>query len=110
MSWMALQVQGDIGPLTCYTDSVGRLIAFLKAPPRVPETLNQKRNRDKFVAAGLAWRGLTSADRQCWRLACSKANLACTHFNLWVACWIRNDWSFARTISAQTGIPLTHPT
>ena len=101
-----LRVQGDIGPLTCYTDRYGRLVSYLKAPPRTPLTPNQILQHEKLVNAGVAWRGLTANQRRLWHQAAWLANLAISGWNLYTLCFLRSDWSYVRTIERKVGFEL----
>jgi hypothetical protein len=106
ISYAALSMQGDVGDLTTFTDRKGQLIAFLKAPPRVPASTKQEANRARFTNAQRSWDSLSTLDKVLWNLAADRGNLAITGRNLWIACVMKRNWSYAQTVSRQTGIPL----
>jgi hypothetical protein len=105
-----LNIQGDWGPLTFYTATNKDLIAFLKAPPRCPETQNQRMIRDRFVRIGLSWADMTQPQRDQWEAITRRANLRVTGFNLFTYWQMRRDTPAIATLEAQTNIPLYKPT
>lgn len=94
---------GDFGPLTVYTAKNRKTVYFLKAPPLVPATLFQKRQRSRFRNAAILWWQLTKDQRNAWLQAAKSANLYCTGFNLWVFWQLRRDVGAIRTIERITG-------
>jgi hypothetical protein len=98
--------QGDFGPYTCYTDKRKKLVIFLRAPPRVPASPWQRRNRDRLKAIAAKWRALAPATRCKWSTAATKAHLRISGYNLYTFWQTRRDDQIVRTIEHQTGIHL----
>jgi len=103
---LALTLDGDAFGLTMYTNRHHKIVAFPQAPPRVPPTTNQIFQRDRLRTIALTWRLLTAPQRAMWAAAARFAHLSITGYNLYTVCKMRNDWSYALTVSAQSGIPL----
>jgi len=108
LKFLALDLNGDVGGLTTYTNRRHKIIAFPQAPPKVPPTPNQIIQRARLTAIAAAWRKLTPPQRAMWRVAANRANLAITAYNLYTCCKMRREWSYAQTIENQTGIVLAH--
>jgi hypothetical protein len=105
---LAFHIQGDVGGLTCYTNKRHKQVAFPIAPPRTPPTPNQTIQRAKFNSTQARWAALTRPARALWNTAARLANLSITGRNLFFACAIRNDWSYADTVGRQAQITLPH--
>jgi hypothetical protein len=105
---LALDLNGDVGGLTTYTNRRHKIIAFPQAPPTVPPTPNQIIQRARLRTIALAWLALGAPQRAMWRVAATRANLSISGWNLYAACKMRKDWSYAQTIENQTHIVLTH--
>lgn len=98
--------QGDLGPLTMYTDKRRQLIWFPKMPPLNPPSIRQTQQRDRFRAIGLAWWELTTPEREAWENASKLARLRITGYNLFSYWFITQDSATIRTIESQTGLDL----
>jgi len=108
---IAFTLQGDIGGLTTYTSKRGKHVAFPLAPPRVPESARQANQRERFKSAATKWAALTPAQRLIWLRAARLTNLSISGWNLFLATLLRQDTSYALTISRATGLQLeTEPT
>jgi hypothetical protein len=94
---------GDFGPLTVYTAKNGKTVYFLKAPPLVPATLFQKRQRTRFKNVATLWWQLTQEKRDAWLQAAKSASLYCTGYNLFLHWQLRRDVGAIRTIERITG-------
>jgi hypothetical protein len=108
LKFIALELNGDIGGVTTYTNRRHKIIAFPQAPPRVPPTPNQIIQRARLTAIAAAWRVLGAPQRALWRVAATRANLSISGYNLYTVCKMRYEWSYAQTIEHQTGIVLAH--
>lgn len=106
---IGLNAQGDLGPVTIYKSQRGSRIWFAQAPPEIPWTIGQLRQRTLFKMAGIAWQNLTAEEKQTYELAAQKAHLRITGYNLWVHACLHQDVSFIETIIQQTGIDLKLP-
>jgi hypothetical protein len=106
---LGLNVQGDIGPMTFYTNKNHKLVGFLRAPPLNPPTQTQEFMRDFYRDCATAWRALGAAERAKWNRVSRKCNLSISGYNLW--CWFTRgrDESALRTLENQAGESLTRP-
>jgi len=93
---------GDLGALTIYTAKNGKTVYFLKAPPLVPATLFQKRQRSRFRHVATLWWQLTPEKRNAWLQAAKTAGLYCTGYNLFLHWQLRRDVGTIRTIERIT--------
>lgn len=100
---MGLNIQGDIGPFTCYKSRKKRIIWFPKAPPEKPPSLLQRLNHDRWSAAAQFWRNLTPAARSNWTLLAHQANLRISGYNLFLYWFVKNDRSIVDTLIRHTG-------
>lgn len=98
LPYLGLAPTGDLGPLTIYTAKNGRTVYFNKAPPLVPATLFQVRQRSRFTNAATLWSFLTQEKRNAWLKAASSAGLYCTGYNLFVYWLLKRDDGAIRTI------------
>lgn len=77
-------VQGDVGPVTYYTSSRNKIVAFDKAPPLSPPSVTQEHFRNLFRMAGRAWQALRADQREWWRRVALNAATLCTGFGLFI--------------------------
>jgi len=106
ISLLGLKIQGDLGPFTCYTSQRGRIVWFLKAPPKEPATWEQKMRRNVFAFAAQCWQTMEPETRQRWNEAARRANLRISGYNLLTYFISTDDREVLRTIMNQTGIVL----
>lgn len=81
---LGLLVQGDLGFWTCYTKPRRRIVVYTRAPPRTPETFDQKHQRNKWSSDAAIWQQLSPGEREQWRLAAQRAALRITGYNLFL--------------------------
>ena len=103
---LGFNVQGDLGPLTLYTSTPGRTVAYLKAPPKEPASNAQRVMRNRFALAGRCWSFAQQEQRDRWNQAARKGGLRIHGYSLWVWYQLTNDWPALATIARQTGISL----
>lgn len=103
---LGLNVMGDLGGLTSYTNRNRKLIIFPRAPPLNPPTIEQIWQRQRMVAAARQWKELTIEQRRNWLLAARRASLKITGYNLFVYWSMTNDAATVRTIERQSGFKL----
>lgn len=108
-TWLGLNVQGDIGPLTLYTSQRGKLVGFLRAPPLNPPTPKQETIRDIFRNAATAWRGLTTGQRVQWRTVADRCNLGITGYNLFTWYFRKRHYPGIQVLELKAQISLTLP-
>ncbi len=109
IKWIGLNAQGDLGPVTMYKSQRGTRIWYAKAPPEVPWSIGQLRQRTLFTMAAIAWQNLTDDQKAAYELAAQKAHLRVTGYNVWVNACLRQDTSYLETIVQQTGVALKLP-
>ena len=106
LNLMGLKIQGDLGPITCYTNKRDRVVWFIKAPPKSPPTDEQIWMRDKFRAIAIAWWALTDEQRITWLSTMDKAHLRITGYNVFTYWkWTGDDAAIA-TIARHADISL----
>jgi len=103
---IGLQVSGDFGDLTIYTDRFGRKIAFPKSPPKEPPSAKQVALRSAFKTAQASWSALTAAQKKTLEQACHKTSIPLTGQNLWIHSVLTKDNSAYLTIEKQSGLTL----
>lgn len=103
---LCFKAQGDIGPLTTYTNKNG-IVVFLKAWLRDPASRKQINHRNKMRCAAWCWKHETKCTRRNWERASQIGNTKLNGYNLYV-CWhMRDDVTpFIRTLERQTEIKL----
>lgn len=109
VSFMGLQVSGDIGPLTIYTDKHGKKVPFPKSPPKEPPSINQLVQRARFAQAQRQWSTRSAAEKRNWEAIALKSGLAMTGQNLLMHVALKNDGDTLRTLMRQTGITVPVP-
>lgn len=107
--YAGFKVQGDFGPITCYTNKRNRVVWFLKAPPRSPPTADQLALREQFRTIALDWKALTDGQRQIWLSTSALAHLRISGYNLFVYWKMTDDDSTIKTIAHQSGLTLPPP-
>jgi hypothetical protein len=65
-TYLGLKIQGDLGPFTCYTSKRGRVVWYLKAPPKEPPSWEQILQQNLFRYVGWAWQALAPHQREQW--------------------------------------------
>lgn len=93
---LAWNIQGDVGPFTCYTSTRKKIVYFLRAPPLTPASPAQRVLRDRFVEAANAWQLLSNEQREQWQTTCDRASLVCTGYNLFTWFFLKQrSWNLA---------------
>jgi hypothetical protein len=106
---LGLQVQGDLGPVTMYTQfKAGRrsIVAFAKIWLSDPTTLKQLNHRNRIRAAAADWQLLNNEERRIWQLAARNLGLRTNGYSTWVWWHMLRDRSSLNTIMRQSGIQL----
>jgi len=103
---IGIEVSGDIGDLTIYTDRFQKKVAFPKAPPKEPPSARQIAQRLKFKNAQAAWMALTFREQVNLEKATQSLSAPLTGQNLWISAFIRNDNSDLITFESQSGFDL----
>lgn len=103
---IGLNPTGDLAGLTCYTSRRAGTVWFLKSPPLTPPSEWQRRQRNRFRLAAQAWKDLDHETRKQWALACRRAHLIVSGYNLFLWWNLRRKREQLRTIERQSGITL----
>lgn len=106
---ICFKAQGDIGPLTCYTNKRG-IVMFLKAWLRDPASPKQIAHRNRIRAAAATWKLATPSTRAAYERATKKLSLYLNGYNVWVASSMtQGARSALPTLERQTGLTLPPP-
>lgn len=106
---LAMQISGDVGGYTIFTDRFGRKTVFPKSPPEKPPSSQQLIQRQRFKTAQTSWNALSSDQVKNLEDACRITNVPMTGQNLWIHTALTNDTEAMKTIERQSGITLTIP-
>jgi hypothetical protein len=104
---LGFNIQGDLGPWTCYKNARRGTVVFLRAPPRVPASAWQIDARKRWTAIARLWRAATPQQRTAWKLAASKAKLRTTGYGLFLWHHCHHDYPTLATIEAAADLTLT---
>lgn len=97
---------GDLGTLTAYTSRRQGTVWFNKSPPQKPPSDWQRRQRDRFRLAAIAWRALDEETQLRWHVACRRARLYIHGYNLWTWWQLTRARATLSTIERQSGVTL----
>lgn len=106
---IALEVSGDVGDNTIYTNRFGKKVVFPKAPPDKPPTFNQMIQRARFKNAQASWSSLSNEEKDALELSTKTVSAPLTGQNLWISCNTRNDYADLQTFERQSGVQLPAP-
>jgi len=109
MNILGLQISGDVGGLTVYTDRFGKKVAFPKSPPKEPPSDQQIHQRLKFQQAQKEWNSQTDQVKQDLESMCKQANVPMTGQNIWIHTAMTVDYTAYDTLQKQTGISVPDP-
>lgn len=105
-----LEVSGDIGPFTIFTDRFGKKVNFLKAPPKEPASTMQVQQRSRFRSAQAEYQGLSKEEKREYEDLTKRASLCMTGQNLFIHVALRNTFGLLQTLQLQWNITVTPPT
>jgi len=103
---LGFNATGDLGPLTAYTSRRHGTVWFTKAPPLEPASDWQRKQRDRFRLAALAWSKLDEDTRDRWHRACRLAGLYVHGYNLWMYWQLVRNRATIATIERHSGVAL----
>ena len=106
---LGFQVSGDLGPLTIYTDRIGRKIAFPKSPPKKPPSPAQAVQRERFRLSQVAYMALSQDQKDNYELLVIRASFCLTGQNLFISVALTHSFQFLDTIERQFNISVEHP-
>lgn len=101
---IGFRIQGDIGPLTCYTSSRKQQVWFPRTPPDVPASRAQIAQRDKFRGAGFFWNQLDEHQKYAWQDISRRAHLRIHGYALYTYFLLTKDRYAIETLQEQTGV------
>jgi hypothetical protein len=102
-------IWGDLGPTTIYRNKRGKVVFFAKTWPHKPPSPAQTVQRQRFIAAAIAWQTLTPSQRDEWHEATRRASLCMHGYDLFVHWFLSQDDAAIRTLQRQTGTTLLPP-
>jgi len=103
---LGIQVSGDLGDMTIYTDRFGRKVWFPKSPPKKPPSQLQIDQRESFKSAQKSWSDLNDSEKRSLEDACRRVSLPLTGQNLWISTKLTGDSTSYTTIERQSGVTL----
>lgn len=103
---IGIEVSGDIGGLTIYTNRFGKKVAYPKSPPKKSPSPRQIVARDNFRTAQAAWSILQAEEKTNLEDATKKLSAPLTGQNLFVSAVIRQSNNDLVTFENQSGINL----
>lgn len=109
MLLMGLKIQGDFGPITCYTNKRNQVVWFIKAPPRKPPSDQQILQRHQFIETAEKWEMIGKEEQQRWERLAQKAYLRITGYNLFMYWCLKGDLPAIVTVCGQAGMSLALP-
>lgn len=107
--FLGLNISGDLGAFTCFTDRFGKKVWYPKTPPETPETPGQRQQRDRFATAVSNWKQADQATRDAYEAVSLAASLMMTGHNLYVSLSFSQDDRARQTLIRQTGISIPLP-
>lgn len=106
---ICFKIQGDVGPLTTYTNRQQGKVAYAKDSIRHEPTPARLRQRAYFDYAATHWRALTQDERDRWERITKRLSLPLTGFNLFTSQVTRPDPHALRTVCRHSGIFVPQP-
>ncbi len=106
ISLLGFRPWGDLGGMTAYTTKRGRVVWFLKSPPRKRPSPAQLQARNSIKLAAQAWRGLTQQERLDWKHSLEMVGSPIIGYHAWVRYCRNRDQAPLNTMERHTGIKL----
>jgi hypothetical protein len=106
---LGLQISGDVGPWTIYSDRFGKPIVFPRSPPKVPRSERQAAQRQRWRDCCDAWNALDQAERDAYETLSLRASMCMTGFNLFLKMSMNPDYSTWSLLFEQTGLTYFAP-
>jgi len=104
IKYLGWNSQGDLGPLTMYTNKRRKLVWYAKMPPLNPPSVLQVQQRARFANAADAWADLGADGRHAWNQIAIKARLRIHGYNLFSYWYLKGDNGAIHTLERQTQI------
>lgn len=106
---MGLQVSGDLGGVTIYTDRFGKKVAFPKEPPKTEPSPEQAALRNRFRESQEDYMAMSDQVKLDYENLARRTNIPMTGQNLWISVAMKNNISGLETLERQSGISVPHP-
>jgi len=107
LSLLGLNIQGDIGGVTCYRSARQRFTWFAATSPKLPPTIPVLQNRSRWTRIANLWSAMQPENRDEWNDAARTLRLRITAYNLYMHIFLTNDLDLLDTINAQAGTNLS---
>jgi len=105
-----LQIQGDCGPLTLYTRTMGRVVWFPRTTPKEPPSPRQKIQRYRLSLVAFDWRALTREEKNLWHLLATVPRTWMSGYNLFTLMELNTEASrFLTTLAHVAGLEIIPP-
>ncbi len=99
-------IGGDFADFTFYKNKRGKLVWFIKAPPKTKPSTKQTTQRNLFRLAATAWQTLTAPQRAQWELASTRASLCATGYDAFIHYKLTNDQAGQNNLASTTNTVL----
>jgi len=103
LTLLGFKVQGDLGPITCYTSKRNKVVWYLKAPPKEPPSEHQIANRLAFANYANCWNEINADQKKIWNTIAERAHLRISGFNLFMYFYLTGDEQAIRTCCHHAG-------
>ena len=107
--FIGIQVKGDLGPFTIYTNHRGRVVFYKRAPPTKPPTAPQIRQRTRFKLAQRLYQHESAATKAKWELLVVRSRICMTGQNLYVSLALNPQPVNLANLAAAAGLTITPP-
>lgn len=104
---LGINVQGDIGPWTCYRNIRRGTTVFLRSPPKEPPSELQSMLRLKWSRIARLWQGISQVERNKWIKVARINRLRISGYNLFLWFHCTRDFGLLKTLTRHAGIELT---
>ncbi len=103
---MGMNIQGDLGGVTCYTNRKRKLVVYAKSPPKEPASYLQTRQRNHIRRVAALWSATPDDIKQLWNLCANRAHLRIPGYHLFCYFHLKNDRPAIQTLMTQTRVNL----
>ena len=110
VAYLGLDLSGDLGPYTVYTNARGRVVFYPRSPPTKPPSAAQRKQRQRFRAAQQQWSGISAVLKAQWERLVNANRLCLTGQNLYMSLALRPDDDGLATANNRANLSLTPPT
>jgi len=107
ISLLGLNIQGDIGPWTCYRNIKRGTVVFLRSPPKEPASELQSMLRLKWSRIARLWKGINQLERDKWISVAKVNKLRISGYNLFLWYHCKKDRGLLKTLTRHAGIEPT---